>query len=60
MVILLGICLNSHVTSSTNSVLDEAEDQTILIRSCLAVYERLVVSHQPAVSQRLVVCRQLV
>lgn len=38
MVILLGICLNSHDVLSTNSILSEAEDETILIRSCLAVY----------------------
>jgi hypothetical protein len=28
MVILLGIRLNSHIASSTNSVLNEAEDET--------------------------------
>ena len=38
MAILLGIRLNSHVASSTNSVLNEAEDETILIRAGLAVY----------------------
>jgi len=37
MVILLGICLNSHELS-TNSVLSEAEDETTLIRSCLGEY----------------------
>ncbi len=62
MVILLGICLNSHITSSTDSVLNEAEDETILIRSCLAVcwrvavYQLLVVSQWPAVCQELVEC----
>ena len=45
MVILLGIRLNSHVRSWTSSVLDEAEDETMLVRACLAVYQRLVVSH---------------
>ena len=30
MVVLLGIRLNSYVTGSANSVLNEAEDETIL------------------------------
>jgi hypothetical protein len=48
MVILLGIRLNSHVASSTNSVLNRAKDEAIVIRSYLAVYELLIVSHLPA------------
>ena len=66
MVVLLGIRLYSHLTSSTNSVLNEAEDETILMRSCLAgcwrvaVYQLLVVSHWAGVCRGLVVCWSLV
>ena len=61
MVVLLGVRLNSHVASYTNSVLNEAEDETILIRACLAVcwqvalhcwliVERSLVGYSPMVA----------
>jgi hypothetical protein len=36
MVVLLGIRLNSHVTSVEHSVSNAAEDETVPFKSCLA------------------------